>query len=175
MATIKVDSQTSTHNMNQHASLYLTNNGFFSEGSLSLVILSFYCFSPPLSMSCCLVNLKIAEFVARSFFICPSTINVLVSAHREVSADVWIIARLFETGKFRALLHPEYFSKAPHDTLQWAMQARRAVVDQILSSRARLLQGDMAEVNVFSISKTCMFLIFLNLPCPPFSSHIASP
>lgn len=46
-STNKVRYQTSTHNMNQHASLSVTTtNGIFSEASLSLIILSFYTNTP---------------------------------------------------------------------------------------------------------------------------------
>ena len=69
-----------------------------------------------------------------------------MSVRREISANLWFVARLFETGKFRALFHPAHFERLPHETLQEAMIARRAEVHAIMSMGARLLEGDMDEV-----------------------------
>eukprot|EP00904_Undaria_pinnatifida_P003049 jgi/Undpi1/12745/HiC_scaffold_6.g02413.m1 len=49
-----------------------------------------------------------------------------MSVRREISANLWFVARLCETGKFRALFHPAHFERLPHETLQEAMIARRA-------------------------------------------------
>ncbi|CAM9257882.1 unnamed protein product [Pylaiella littoralis] len=68
-------------------------------------------------------------------------------ATREVSLQLWLMARFFETGYMRSIFSPEHFSQGAHETQEDAMRARKADADKLTGMGARILQEDMAEVH----------------------------
>lgn len=65
---------------------------------------------------------------------------------REISVTGWLVARMFETTKFRSLFHPGYFITPPDQTAAEAMQSRREEAHGLMGMGTRMLQGEMDEV-----------------------------
>lgn len=65
---------------------------------------------------------------------------------REVCLQLWLFARVFETGYFRSIFDPNHFSVEPDQTPEEALSARRAGAEKLMGMGPRILQGDMAEV-----------------------------
>lgn len=65
---------------------------------------------------------------------------------REVSLQVWLFSRCFETTYFRSVFHPEYLKVEPDQTAEEALSEMYVEAEKLISMGPRMLQEDMAEV-----------------------------